>query len=91
MFLHFERGEYINEEDLPKITNYICRHLISWSPCRSYFECQHNYITKLKIVCRCIKKQGLPTCSKKGEAIYDDKLINFFEDKQHEKCICSTV
>ena len=48
----FERGQYINEKDLPKVTNYICGNLISWSPNRSYFECQYNYVTKLKIVCK---------------------------------------
>ena len=32
LFLDFQRGEYINEEDLPKITNYICGRLISWPP-----------------------------------------------------------
>ena len=30
------------------------------------------------------KKRGLPRCSKKGEAICDDKVINFFEDEQHK-------
>ena len=52
LFLAFEKGDYINEFDLPKISNYICGHLVSWSPNRKYFECQYNYITKLKIVCR---------------------------------------
>ena len=56
LFLAFERGDYINEFDLPKISNYICGHLISWLPNRSYFECQYNHITKLKIVCRSKKK-----------------------------------
>ena len=32
LFLTFGRGEYINLEDLLKITDYICGHLISWSP-----------------------------------------------------------
>ena len=56
LFLAFERGDYINEFDLPEISNYICGHLISWLPNRSYFECQYNHITKLKIVCRSKKK-----------------------------------
>ena len=50
LFLAFERGEYINLDDLPKITNYICGHLISWSPNPSYFEFQYNYMSKLTIV-----------------------------------------
>ena len=52
LFLAFKRGEYINETDLPKITNYYWGHLISWSLYRSYFECQYKYIAKLKVVCR---------------------------------------
>ena len=89
--LAFERGDYINEFDLPKKSNYICGDLISWSPNRSYFECQYNYIAKLKIVCRWKKKRGLPRCSKKGEAICHGKLVNFFEDEEHKRCICYTV
>ena len=49
--LAFERGNYINLEDLPRITNYICGHLIYCCPNRSYFEIQYNYISKLTIVC----------------------------------------
>ena len=91
LFLAFERGDYINLEDLPKITNYICGHLISWSPNQSHFEIQYNYVSKLTIVCHWKQKRGLPVCSKKGEAICDGKLVNFFEDEQHRKCSCSTV
>ena len=42
IFDHFENGNYVDEEDLLKMTNYNCRHLISWSPNRAYFECQYN-------------------------------------------------
>ena len=34
----FERGDYINEEDVPNVIKYICGHLNSWSPNCSYFE-----------------------------------------------------
>ena len=91
LFLAFERHECINLEDLPKITNHICGHLISWSPNQSYFERQYNYMSKLNIVCCWKQKRGLPICSRKGEAICDGKLVNFFEDEQHKNCICSTV
>ena len=91
LFLGFERGDYINLEDLPRITNYICGHLISCSPNWSYFEIQYNYISKLTIVCNCKKKRGSPICSKKGEEICDGKLVKFFEDEQHKDCSCSYV
>ena len=42
IFDHFENGNYVDEEDLLKMTNYNGRHLISWSPNRAYFECQYN-------------------------------------------------
>ena len=47
----FENGECIQEQNTKEVTNYICSHLISWSPNRSYFECQYNYAIKLQLVC----------------------------------------
>ena len=85
LFLAFERGEYINLDDLLKITNYICGHLISWSPNPSYFEFQYNYMSKLTIVCHWKRKRGLPICSKKGEEICHGKLVKVFEDEQQKK------
>ena len=82
LFETFERGEYINKKDLPKITNYKCGHLISWSPNSSYFERQYNYVNKLKIVCTWKRKRGLPGYSKKGEALCEEKLVNVFEEKE---------
>ena len=34
----FERGDYITQEHIKKVTNYICSQLISWSPNRSNFQ-----------------------------------------------------
>ena len=91
LFEAFERGDYIPQESIKKITNYTCGQLISWSPNRSYYETQYNYATKLQIVCRWKEQQGLPALAKKGEAICNDQLANFFEDKEHKYCFCSTV
>ena len=74
LFLGFERGDYINLEDLPRITNYICGHLISWPPNRSYFKIQYNYISKLTIVCHWKQKRGLPVCSKKEKQYVMENL-----------------
>ena len=79
IFDHFENGNYVDEEDLLKMTNYNCRHLISWSPNHAYFECQYNYATKAKIVCTWKRKRGSRAFAKKGEAICGDKLLNFFK------------
>ena len=91
LFEAFERGGYIPEEHIKKITNYIYGQLISWSPNRSCYECQFNYATKLQIVCRWKRKHGFAACAKKGEAICYYKLVNFFKDKEHKNCICSKV
>ena len=37
------------------------------------------------------KKRGLPRCFKKGVAICDGKLVTFFEDEEHKRCICSII
>ena len=87
----FRRGDYIPQEHIKKVTNYICCQLISWLPNRSYFQTEYNYVTKLIHVCRWKKKRGLPALAKKGEAICGDELVIFFEDKNHNNCICSTV
>lgn len=91
LFEVFKRGDYIPEEHIKKVTNYICGQLISWLPNHSYYECQYNYATKLQIVCRWKRKHGFAACAKKGEAICDDKLVKFFKDKEHKNCICSKV
>ena len=87
----FERGDYITQEHIKKVTNYICHQLISWSPNRSNFQTIYSYGTKLIHVCRWKKKLGLPALARKGEAICGDELVNFFEDKNHKNCICSAV
>ena len=91
LFEDFEDDKYINENGLPKILNYICGHLIFWSPHRSYFECQYNFATKAKIVYTWRRQCGLAACAKKGEAICEEKLVNFLKEKKHKNCLCSKV
>ena len=80
LFEAFERGDYIPREQIKKITNYISGQLISWSTNRSYYEAQYNYATKLYIACDWKKAKGFPVLAKKGEAICNDQLVNFFKD-----------
>ena len=84
LFEAFERGDYILQEFIKKVTNYICCQLISWPPNRAYYEAQYNYATKLQVVCRWKPKHGLPALAKKREAIYVDQLVNVFKDKEHK-------
>ena len=72
---------------MPTISNYICGHLISWSPNYSYFKRHYNYINKLTIACHWKQKRGLPACSKKGQVICDGKLVNFLKTNSIENVV----
>ena len=37
------------------------------------------------------KTNGLPALAKKGEAICDNQLVNFFKDAKHKNCSCLVV
>ena len=52
MYESFENGDYILEENIKLVTDFICRNLNNWSPNRSYYQAQYNYATKLYHVCR---------------------------------------
>ena len=43
------------------------------------------------IVCRWKRKNGFAGLAKKGQAISNDKLINFFEENEQKNCICLRV
>ena len=92
LFEAFERREYIHMDDLPILANYICGNINSeYLLNRGYYYELLNYVSKLKIVCMWKQRRSLPTVSCKGEAICNDKLINFYKDQEHKNCGCSTV
>ena len=91
MYELFENGNYICEENIKLVTDFICTNLINWSPNRSYYQCQYNYVTKLFHACKWRKKHGFCAIAKKGEAICWDELVTFCGDKAHKTCICSLV
>ena len=90
MYELFENGNYICEENIKLVTDFICANLINWSPNRSYYQC-HFYVTKLYHACKWIKEHGFCTIAKKEEAICGDELVKFFGDKAHKTCIYSLV
>ena len=91
-FKRFENLEYIHEYDFDNLINYICGHLNEdYLPNRGYFYAHYNYTNKLCIVARWKKRHGLQPIACKGEAICDDKLVNFFKDPAHRNCFSSTV
>ena len=82
----FDQCQYIHERDVEKLANYICSNLVGINSSR-YWNEQYNYLNKLYHVIRWRKKKHLIPAAKKGEAICNDQLINFFEDRNHKNTI----
>lgn len=80
MYESSENGDYILEENIELVTNFICANLNNWSPNRSYYQAQYNYATKLYYVCKWRRKCGFRPFAKKQEAICNDELVNCFAD-----------
>ena len=91
MFELFENDNYICEENIKLVTGFICANLINWSPNRSYYQCQYNYVTKLYHACKWRKDRGFCAIAKKVEAIFGDELVKLFGDKADKTCICSLI
>ena len=79
----------MSEEELKLVVNYICGHLNSYSSSYQYWYDMYCYCSKSFIVLRWRRKNGLIPCAKLGEAICEDKSINFV--KTEHKCSCSSV
>ena len=77
MFEEFENGNYILEESFKLVQNFICGNLNGWSPNKSYYYTQWNYLTKLHEVCAWRKKHRFRPIDKKREAICGGELVNF--------------
>ena len=89
IFESFENENYIYNKDLPLFRNYIYKNLNSWLPNQAYWEQQLNITTKMIFVCRCRRENGLRPLAKKGEAICNNEIVNFFADEKHRNCSCS--
>ena len=91
LFQSFEKENYIEEQNIQAIELYILSNLNSnYSPCRSYWEKQHNLCNKLYIVCHWRKKKDLRAIAKKGETVCNGELVNLKKKKKHKNCICAS-
>lgn len=70
LYEKFDNYQYVREEDLKKIQNYICGNLISWNPNRRYWYEEYNICTKLFFVCRWRKKKEVFNQLLKKEKLY---------------------
>ena len=88
-FKNYANFVTMTEDELKLAVNYICGHLNSYSSQYPYWYDMYCYCSKSFIVLRWRRKNGLIPCAKLGEAICEDKLINFVNNEH--KCSCSSV
>ena len=91
LFKKFKNEEYVSKNDLTQIADYICGNLNNWTPNYHYWYNMYSYTSKAYIVCRWREERGHQPITKWGEAICKNNLIDFFQDKTHQKCECSSV
>ena len=89
MFEFFENGNYIHENDIQLVRDYISTNLNSWSANCGYWLRQYHIVSKLNIVCNWRKENSFCALAKKGETICNNELINCFADEKHKSCSCS--
>ena len=65
LYQALENYEYVHEDDLNEIQNYICGNLNSWSPNQSYWYEQYNVCIKLYHVYKWRKGKGFQPTDKK--------------------------
>ena len=68
LYKAFDEGHYIHQASLCKVANYIYANLISWSPNRSFWEAEYNYVTKLMIVLQLERKAWFTANGEKGRS-----------------------
>ena len=92
IFTLFKNKQWIREEDISILSDYIYGFFHGGS-CSNEMYAYSNYLTKCKIVLLFKKKNKLELKTKLGEAICENKLVNFFEDSYHtlDKCNCGST
>ena len=89
-FESYKKFEYLTFEQLKLAVNFICGNLNSIGCYYPYWYDMYSYTSKSFLVMRWRKERGLTEVAKLGEAICENKIINFLNDKEH-KCSCSSV
>ena len=87
LFEEFENGNYVSQDNLKLIENFICGNLNGWSPNKSHYYTQWNYLTKLYDICLWRKKNGFRTFSfRKRRGNLWRRISKLFADKKHKNC-----
>ena len=92
IFTLFKNKEWILAEDIPILSDYIYG-FFDGGDCSNEMYAYSNYLAKCKIVLTFKKENKLELKTKLGEAVCENKLVNFFEDPNHsiDKYICGSV
>ena len=90
-YLKYENAEYLTKDELKFVADYVCGCLNNPGVNFCYYYDMYSYISKSFIVCRWKKRNGYKPLVKIGEAICKDTLVNFFREKEHKNCMCSSV
>ena len=88
-FQDYKNFVYMSEQELKLAVNYICMNLNCCTRDYPYWYDMYSYTSKSFIVLRWRRENNKLPTAKLGEAICQDKIINFVE-KEH-KCTCSSV
>ena len=86
LFKNFENREYVSQNELEKVCDYICSNLNNWTPNYHYWYNMYSYTSKAFIVRRWKEERGRLPIAKWEEAICKNKLVNFFDDPDHQRC-----
>lgn len=91
IFKKYINFEYLTDDELKMAIDYICGNLNSYTRNYQYYYDMYSYTSKTLIVMQQRKEKGFRERGKLGEAICNDVLINFLQNKEHFNCTCSSV
>ena len=84
-FQRFKNFEIMDDESLDRARNYVRLQLNNPSFGYRYYYDMYSYITKCTIVLQRYTKTKL------GQAICNEKLVNFLKDPENKNCSCGSV
>ena len=90
IFLVFKSRQWISIDEIDLLSEFIYSKLHNNSDVNEIYA-YSNYLTKAKIVLDFKKENNLELKTKIGEAICENKLVNFIENEKHKNCVCGSV
>ena len=92
-FKKYERKEFLTKFEFDYAVDHICLNLNNLSFSYKYFYNMCSYTAKSYKVLRWKKNRNPDQVLsvKFGKAICNGQLVNFFENKEHKHCSCSSV